>query len=113
MIMMDRSRRLAQPLRWGRREKVAVGALLACVVLAVAALVTYSLTSGSRARGRCVDVTFASTVGAATVHACGAKARSVCASGAFAGIERELSAACRRAGFPFRPAADRAANARR
>ena len=102
MIMMDRSRRLAQPLHWGRREKVAVGALLTCVVLAVAALATYALTSGSRGRARCVDVTFASTVGGATVHACGAKARSVCSSGAFAGIERELRSACRRAGFPFR-----------
>jgi hypothetical protein len=102
MIMIDRSRRLAEPLRWGRREKAAVGALLACVVLALAGLAAYALTSGSRARADCVDVTFASTVGAATPHACGERARSVCASGAFGGSEAELRAACRRAGFPFR-----------
>ena len=103
MIMIDRSRRLAEPLRWGRREKLAVGAVLACAVLALAALGVYALTSGSSARRDCIGVTFASTLGGATVHACGARARGICASGAFAGIEADLRAACRRAGFPFRP----------
>jgi hypothetical protein len=103
MIMIDRSRRLAEPLRWGRREKAVVGALLACLVLALAGLGAYALTSGSRAAHGCVDVTFASTVGAATLHACGGKASALCASGAFASSEAELRAACRRAGFPFRP----------
>lgn len=102
MIMIDRSRRLAEPLRWGRREKVAVGAVLACVVLALAGLGAYALTSGSRARLDCIDLTFASTVGAAELHACGSQARRVCASGG-RGIEAELRAACRRAGFPFKP----------
>jgi hypothetical protein len=102
MIMFDRSRRLAEPLRWGRREKVAVGAVLACLVLALAGLGVYALTSGSRARSDCVDVTFASTVGGATLHACGSQARRVCASGG-RGIEAELRSACRRAGFPYRP----------
>ena len=63
MIMIDRSRRLAQPLRWGRREKAAVGVLLACAVLALASLIAFALTSGSPARKDCVDVTFASTLG--------------------------------------------------
>jgi len=103
MIMENRSRRLAEPLRWGRREKAVVGALLACVVLALAGLVAYALTSGSRARRDCIEVTFASTVGGATLHACGARARAVCASGSFAAIEPELRSACRRAGFAFRP----------
>src|SRR5437660_676042 len=102
MIMIDRSRRLAEPLRWGRREKLAVGSLLACVVLALAALGIYALTSGSPARRDCVDVTFASTLGGATLHACGGRARQVCASGGSSGIEAELRAACARAGFPFR-----------
>jgi hypothetical protein len=102
MIMFERSRRLAEPLRWGRREKAAVGAVLACVVIAVATLGAYALTSGSRARRDCVDVTFASTLGAATLHACGAHARRVCASGG-RGIEAELRSACRRAGFPYKP----------
>jgi hypothetical protein len=103
MIMENRSRRLAEPLRWGRREKAAVGALVACVVLVVAALGVYALTSGAPARRDCVEVTFASTVGGATLHACGARARQVCASGGFRGIEQELRNACGRAGLAFRP----------
>src|SRR5438132_11257210 len=103
MIMFDHSRRLAEPLRWGRREKAAVGAVLACVVLALAGLGAYALTSGSRARTDCVDVTFASTLGGATLHGCGAQARRICASGAFRGIAAELRAACLRAGFSFKP----------
>jgi hypothetical protein len=103
MIMIDRSRRLAEPLRWGRREKAVIAALLACVVLAAAGLGTYALTSGSPARRDCVEVTFASTLGGATLHVCGARARQVCASGAFPGIEPQLRAGCRRAGFAFTP----------
>jgi hypothetical protein len=103
MIMENRSRRLREPPRWGCRERVAVGVLLACVVAALIALGTYALTSGSAARRDCVEVTFASTVGGATLHACGARAREVCASGAFPGIPAELAASCRRAGFYFKP----------
>jgi hypothetical protein len=102
MIMENRERRLREPLRWGRRERVAVAALLACAVLALAALGAFALTSGSRGRRDCVDVTFASTVGGATLHACGPQARRVCASGG-RGIEEELRVACRHAGVPFRP----------
>ena len=105
MIMMDHSRRLREPPRWGRREKLAVGAVLACAVLALAALGAYALTSGSPARRDCVDVTFASTVGGATLHACGTQARRICASGSFAGIGADLARACRRAGFYFKPPA--------
>jgi hypothetical protein len=47
-------------------------------------------------------VTFASTLGGADLHACGARAKRVCASGDFRGIQQELSAACRRAGFAYR-----------
>jgi hypothetical protein len=103
MIMENRSGRLAEPLRWGRREKVAVGAVLACLVLALAGLGAYALTSGSRSRRDCVDVTFASSVGAASVKECGARARRVCASGAYRGIKVELAAACARAGLYFKP----------
>ena len=102
MIMMDRSRRLSEPLHWGRREKAVVGALLACLVLALAALGGYALTSGSPPRADCVSVTFASTLGGARLHGCGHQARVICASaGAYPGIADSLSAACRRAGFPF------------
>jgi hypothetical protein len=102
MIMFEQSRRLSEPLRWGRREKTAVAVLLGCVLLALIALGAYALSSGGPARKDCVKVNFASTLGGAELHACGAQARKVCASGAFPGIRPELSAACRRAGFAYR-----------
>jgi hypothetical protein len=102
MIMQDRSRRLSEPLRWGRREKAAVGVALGCVLAAMIALGAYALSSGAPARRDCIDVTFASTVGGATLHACGARARAICASpGELKGIADSLRAACRRAGFAF------------
>jgi hypothetical protein len=101
--MFEQSRRLSQPLRWGRRERAAVAVVLGCLVLALVGLGAYALTSGSPARADCVTVTFASTLGGSDLHACGAKARRVCASGDFRGIQAELSAACRRARFPYRP----------
>jgi hypothetical protein len=102
MIMMDRSKRLSEPLRWGRRERAVVATLLACVVLIVVGLGAYALTSGAPARRDCIEVTFASTLGGATEHACGGQARRVCASpDAFRHVAAELRAACRRAGFPF------------
>jgi hypothetical protein len=100
--MIDQSKRLSEPLRWGRRERTAVAALLACVVLAVIGLGAYALTSGAPPRRDCIEVTFASTLGGATEHACGARARMVCASpSAFKGVAAELRVACRRAGFPY------------
>ena len=101
MIMEDRSKRLSQPLSWGKREKTAVAGLLAVVLAAVIALGAYALTSGSPARGDCIEVTFASTLGGGTLHGCGSQARRQCASGSFHTIEPELRAACRKAGFPF------------
>jgi hypothetical protein len=102
MIMIDQSKRLREPLPWGRREKSIVGVLLACVVLALGGLGAYALTSGAPRRKDCIEVTFASTLGAATEHACGAQARTVCATpGAFKQEAAELRAECVRAGFPF------------
>jgi hypothetical protein len=102
MIMMDQSKRLSEPLRWGRREKTVVATVLACTLLIVLGLAAYAVTSGSPARKDCIEVTFASTLGGATEHACGAQARKVCASPeAFKHVAAELHASCRRAGFPF------------
>jgi hypothetical protein len=102
MIMQDRSKRLSEPLRWGRREKTVVVTLLACVALALVGLGTFALTGGAPARKDCIEVTFASTLGGATEHACGTRARMVCASpSGFRKVAPELRAACRRAGFPF------------
>jgi hypothetical protein len=104
MIMMDQSRRLSEPLRWGRRERTIVAVLLACVALAAVGLGVYALSSGAPARKDCIEVTFASTLGGATEHACGEQARTVCATpGAFKSVAEELRAACVRAGFPFAP----------
>jgi hypothetical protein len=104
MVMQDQARRLSEPLRWGRREKALVGSLLAVIVLAVAGLTAYALSSGAAARRDCIDVTFASTLGGARLHGCGQRARTICASGSFPGLEADLQAACARAGMPFRAA---------
>ncbi len=108
MIMFEQSRRLSEPLRWGRREKTVVAVLLSCVALALIGLGAYALTTGAPARRDCIDLTFASTLGVARVHQCGAQARTLCAapnpSREFA---QELGAECRRLGYPR--AASRAA----
>jgi hypothetical protein len=102
MIMQDQSKRLSEPLQWGGREKTIAAAMLACVALIVVGLGAYALTSGAPARKDCIEVSFASTLGGATEHACGAQARRVCATpGSFKHVAAELQASCRRAGFPF------------
>jgi hypothetical protein len=102
MIMQDQSKRLSEPLRWGRRERTVIAIVLACVAFVVAGLGAYALTSGAPARKDCIEVSFASTLGDATEHACGAQARRVCATpGAFKHVAAELRASCLRAGFPF------------
>jgi len=101
--MQDQARRLSEPLRWGRRERAAVAVVLAGLVAALGALGVYALTKGAPARADCISVTFASTLGGAELRGCGERARAICGSGSFPHIERELRAACARAGFPFRP----------
>jgi hypothetical protein len=102
MIMLDQSKRLSEPLRWGRREKAAIAIVATCLLLAVIGLGVYALTSGSSQRAGCIDVTFASTVGGATLQACGERARAACASpDAYRSSAASLKEACRRAGYPF------------
>jgi hypothetical protein len=103
MIMEARAKRLATPLNWGRREKAAVGAVVVALVIALVALGAYALSSGGSARTDCVDVTFASTLGGAELKGCGAQARRICSSGSFRSIGTELAAACRHAGFAYKP----------
>ena len=102
MVMQDQARRLREPLRWGRREKTIVGALLALVVAAAIALAVFGLSSGAPARADCINLEFPSTLGAAEVKGCGAQAQRICASGAYKGITREMQLACERAGFAYR-----------
>jgi hypothetical protein len=101
MVMFEQSRRLSEPLRWGKREKTAIAAALSAVLIALIALGAYALTSGSPARADCITVTFASTLGGADLHGCGARARRICASGEFRGVAPELRAACARARLPY------------
>jgi len=102
MIMENRSKRLSEPLHWGRREKAVVAVLVSCVLIVSIGLGAYSLTSGSVEPKDCVDITFASTLGAARMHACGARARTLCAAPqASKEIAQPLKQACRRAGYPF------------
>lgn len=102
MVMFEQSRRLSEPLRWGRREKAAIAALISCVALALIGLGIYGLSSGAPARADCIRVTFASTLGGADLHGCGPQARRICASGQFRSIAAELHEACSRAGMPYR-----------
>src|ERR1035437_4915753 len=102
MVMFEQSRRLSEPLRWGRREKTAMSAVLAVVLAAAIALGAYALTTGSPARADCIRVTFASTLGGADLHGCGAQAKRICGSGDFRSISPELGRACARAGFAYR-----------
>ena len=104
MIMENRSKRLSEPLSWGRREKTVLGVLVGCIAVVVIGLGVFALTSGSTSKEAkdCVDITFASTLGAAKMHACGARARTLCAApNASKELAQPLRQACRRAGFPF------------
>jgi hypothetical protein len=101
MIMFEQSRRLSEPLRWGRREKTIVAVLAACVAAGLLALGGFALSSGAPARRDCVSLVFASTLGGAEVHACGERARRLCTSGGYPSVAQELRAECRRAGLPY------------
>jgi hypothetical protein len=104
MVMQEQARRLNEPLRWGRRERTIIGIVLAIVVATTIALVAYGASSGAPARADCVEVTFPSTLGGAVAKGCGPRARQICASGAFKGVNDDVRTACAHAGFPFRPA---------
>jgi hypothetical protein len=102
MIMEARAKRLSTPLQWGRREKTAVAALLAVFVVALVALGAYALTSGSPARKDCVEAIAPSTLGGVRIHACGSRARLVCASAASdKGYGDALGESCKHAGIPY------------
>lgn len=103
MVMFEQSRRLSEPLRWTRTGRWAVAIVLA-LLIAGTALAIVGSTGSERLRPGCIEVTFASTLGAAAVHPCGARARQMCASPsdnpALAAHEA-LREACRRAGLPY------------
>jgi len=108
MVMIDQNKRLSEPLRWTRMGRIAVIVAGALLLAALATVVVIASTSGSGRRVGCIEVTFASTLGAAVIHPCGAKARALCANPAenpAAAAHEALREACRQAGLPYgRPA---------
>lgn len=104
MVMVGHHKRLTEPLSWTRSGRVAVIALSACIALAAVGLGLFAaLGPSSRAPG-CIQVTFASTVGGATVHACGQQARQTCAHPELnraAAAHGKLRAECSRVGLPY------------
>jgi hypothetical protein len=104
MVMFDQNRRLSEPLRWtpaGRVAVIAAGALLLAALVAVAVIAS---TSGAGKRADCIEVTFASTLGAAAVHPCGDRARTMCANPAenpALAAHNALREACRKAALPY------------
>jgi hypothetical protein len=102
--MMDQQRRLSEPLRWTAAGRLAVAGVATALVLAALGLGIYAATGGfaSKAQPGCIDVTFASTTGAAHLRACGARARDICASPQpYSGIGESLRRACEHARYPF------------
>jgi hypothetical protein len=109
--MMDQERRLREPLRWTPAGRVIAVVLAVALVLAVLGLGIYAATGGfeHKEQAGCIDVTFASTTGAATLHTCGANARMLCASPQeHPQIAESLRSACSRAGYPFGASRSRA-----
>jgi hypothetical protein len=85
----------------GRLAVIAASALL---LAAIATAVVMSTTNGSSRRAGCIEVTFASSLGAAVMHPCGAHARQACAHPAEypgAAAYGALREACRQAGLPY------------
>jgi hypothetical protein len=102
--MMDQQRRLSEPLRWTPAGRIAVAAVSAIVLLGGLALGIYAATGGfeQKTQAGCIEVTFASTTGGATLRACGQHAREICASPQeHRQIADSLREPCRRAGYPF------------
>ncbi len=95
MPVERQAERLSTPLR-GRDRRVLV--LVAIVsALAILAGVVYAATRGGTPAGvRCFTATYASSVGGATVHQCGAAAVHYCRVDA---VVPAIATACRQAGF--------------
>jgi hypothetical protein len=104
MPMQEQARRLSEPLRWGRREKTAMGVFAAIAAAAAIALIVFALSSGAPARADCMTLTFANTLGGSEAKACGQKARALCAGGAYPHLAEQMRSQCAAAGFAYRPA---------
>jgi hypothetical protein len=104
MIMMDQSKRLREPLRWPRTGRLALIAAIALLVVAMATVAVIASTSGPSRRVGCIEVTFASTLGAAVIHPCGPVARRLCANPSenpAVAAHGALREACKQANLPY------------
>jgi hypothetical protein len=103
MVMQEQSKRLAQPLQWTGAGRVAV--IVTVLVLAVGTVVAVIASTGKETLAPgCIQVTFASTLGAAVERRCGAHAREACAAPAqnpALAAHGALREACRKAGLPY------------
>lgn len=104
MVMVGQHKRLSEPLHWTRGARIAVAAASATLAAAIVALVLIASANAPKHRAGCIEVTFASTLGAAVTHACGTKAKGMCADPAEnpgLAAHDALRAACRQAGLPY------------
>ena len=105
MVMVGQNRRLKEPLRWTPAGRIAVAAGGAVLLAAIVALVVAISLGGPAKRPGCIEATFASSVGGATVKACGAKARRDCADPATSSLGvtgTALRDQCHAAKLPYR-----------
>ncbi len=102
--MVGQQKRLSEPLRWPRGARLALAGAGASLIAAAIAVVLIASANAPKHRAGCIEVTFASTLGAAITHACGARARAMCADPAEnpgLAAHGALKAACRQAGLPY------------
>lgn len=101
--MVGQAQRLAQPLRWTRAGKIAIAVLSTCLIGVAVALAVLIASGGTREAKGCFEVTFPGFVGAQYLHACGPKARAICAepTSRTEVARKTLEQACRKAGYPF------------
>ena len=92
---------------------IGLGGLLAAVLITVTLV---SLTSSDAKSGHgCLNFTYAMVMGGEQLHACGERARKLCADppsfggarfgGLANGLKAKLEGQCRQAGLPYRSAA--------
>lgn len=102
--MVGQHKRLSEPLRWTRTGRIATFAVAVALAGASIAAVLVLLLASSTPPAGCIEVPFPSTLGASVAHACGARARSICASPAQSPAlvaHGALRQACRQAGLPY------------
>ncbi len=87
----------------GSRERRTVAIVGGVLALALAVVLFFSVVKSGSAGQGCVNVTVPSTMGAGNMHACGDRARQLCASQRSGDqsdpFVRAAEAACRKAGI--------------